>query len=62
MAASKPPTDPPDIANEVRSLASDAARDALAAARISLRLVERFGREGFDWVEKTADRLLKDRK
>ncbi|MGA7862303.1 MAG: hypothetical protein WCB19_10710 [Thermoplasmata archaeon] len=62
MAASKPPADPPDIAGEVQSLAKDVARDALAAARISLRLVERLGREGFDWAEKTADRILKDRK
>ncbi len=62
MAASKPPADPPDIAAEVQTLAKDVARDALAAARISLRLAERFGRGGLDWVEKAADRVLKDRK
>jgi hypothetical protein len=62
MAASKPPTPPPDITQEVQTLAKDVARDALHAARISLRLAERFGREGLDWVEKTADRVLKDRK
>jgi hypothetical protein len=55
-------TKPPDLASEVQSLAHDVARDALTAARISLRLAERFGREGLDWVEKTADRVLKDRK
>jgi hypothetical protein len=62
MAASKPPVDPPDIAGEVQSLAKDVARDALVAARITLRLAERFGREGLDWAEKTADRVLRDRK
>jgi len=62
MAASKPPVDSPDIANEVHALAHDVARDVLAVARISLRLAERVGREGFDWVEKAADRVLKDRK
>jgi hypothetical protein len=62
MAASKPPENAPDIAGEVQSLAKDVARDALAAARITLRLAERFGREGLGWAEKTADRVLKDRK
>jgi hypothetical protein len=62
MATSKSPTDPPNITEEVQTLAKDVARDALHAARISLRLAERFGREGFDWMEKTADRVLKDRK
>ena len=62
MATSKPREDSPDIAAEVQSLAKDVARDALAAARISLRLAERLGREGLDWAEKTADRVLKDRK
>jgi hypothetical protein len=62
MSASKPSATPPDIAEEVQSLAKDVARDALAAARISLRLAERFGREGLDWAEKTADRVLKARK
>jgi hypothetical protein len=62
MAASKPPANPPDIAEEVQTLAKDVARDALAAARISLRVAERFGREGLGWVEKTADRVLKERK
>jgi hypothetical protein len=62
MAATKPPMDPPDITGEVQSLAKNVARDALAAARITLRLAERFGREGLDWAEKTADRVLKDRK
>jgi hypothetical protein len=62
MAASKPPAESQDITGEVQSLAKDVARDALAAARITLRLAERFGREGLDWAEKTADRVLKDRK
>jgi hypothetical protein len=62
MAAVKPPANPPDISQEVQALAKDVARDALAAARISLRVAERFGREGLGWVEKTADRVLKDRK
>ena len=53
---------PPDLGREVHELAHDVARDALAAARLSLRLAERLGREGFDWVEKTTDRVLKDRK
>jgi hypothetical protein len=53
---------PPDIAGEVQALAKDVARDALAVARISLRLGERVGRKGLDWVEKTTDRVLKDRK
>ena len=62
MTPSKPPAGPPDIAEEVQALAKDVAHDALRAARISLRLAERFGREGLDWVERTADRVLKDRK
>jgi len=62
MASSRPPTERREIADEVQSLANDVARDALAAARISLRLAERVGREGLHWVEKTADRVLKDRK
>jgi hypothetical protein len=62
MTESKPPVDRPDFAREVQTLAHDVARDALSAARLSLRLAERFGREGFDWAEKTADRVLKDRK
>lgn len=62
MAATRPPTPRPDLADEVHALAHDVARDALAAARISLRIAERVGREGFGWVEKTADRVLKDRK
>jgi hypothetical protein len=62
MAASKPPTDRPDITHEMQTLVKDVARDALHAARISLRLAERFGREGLDWAEKTTDRVLKDRK
>ncbi len=59
-ARSRP--DAPDLAQEVHALAHDVARDALAAARLSLRLAEHLGREGFDWVEKTTDRVLKDRK
>jgi hypothetical protein len=62
MTEAKSPADRPDIADEVTTLAKDVARDALAAARISLRVAERFGREGLGWVEKTADRVLKDRK
>lgn len=62
MAASKPPVPEPDIAAEVRSLAKDVAHDALAAARIGLRLAERAGRKGFDWAERTAGRVLKDLK
>ena len=44
----KPPVETPDIAREVQSRAHDVARDVLMAARISLPLAERFGREGFD--------------
>lgn len=62
MATSRPPVPRPDLADEVHALAHNVARDALAAARISLRIAERVGREGFDWVEKTADRVLKERK
>jgi hypothetical protein len=62
MTASKPPAGAPDIAAEVHAIAKDVARDALTAAKISLRLAERFGREGLGWVEKAADRVLKDKK
>jgi hypothetical protein len=61
MASSKPPTQP-DLAGEAQSLAKDAARDALAAARIGLRIAERLGRQGLGWAEKTVDRVLRDRK
>ncbi|MCI4347991.1 MAG: hypothetical protein L3J97_05165 [Thermoplasmata archaeon] len=62
MASPRPPTAPPGIGSEVQALANDVARDALAAARIGLRLAERIGRRGLGWVERTADRVLKDRK
>jgi hypothetical protein len=62
MGEAKPPADPPDLAKEAQTLVKDVARDALAAARIGLRVAEKFGREGLDWVEKTTDRVLKERK
>lgn len=62
MAASKPPAGPNNLTEEVQTLAKDVARDALHAARISLKIAERVGRESFDLLEKTADKVLKDRK
>lgn len=62
MAVSKPPKPGPNLTAEVQSLAKDVAHDALAAARIGLRLAERAGRKGVALVERTAARVLKDLK